>query len=453
MSGRRVLRAPLGRVGWLAAVLSVAWLCVSAAWGAEGSGVPKGEHGAAKMEFQLQELAKLMPQADVTQAPARVDPVIWQTFVPKDNEMTAPRVALGRKLYFETRLSRDGTAACATCHDVTRGFTDQLRVSEGISAGTKKQLGQRNAPTVLNAALLDIFFLDGRSPSLDHQAKQPIVNAIEMGMPDGEAAAKAISGDAEYQKAFQEAYGRPVNYDDIGRAIAAFERTLMFLDSPFRRFLEGDANAISAQARAGWDLFNGRARCNACHHMNLSNPLGTDDRFHNVGVSARHQDFESLVARALKALQSDPSEKKLDELALSTPMSELGRFMVTKNRSDIGAFRTSMILNVGITPPYMHDGSLPTLWDVMDHYNKGGEANLFLDGGMEPLALTEAEIDQVVALLFSMTDVRFAAENQHQLAAQKAAAAVSRKFRDNDIAFRRKFGFEDRIAGAQSTSK
>jgi len=449
MSSQTGLRAPLGRVGWCAAVLAAAWLCPPPTLSAESAVAPKGDHGAAKMDYQLQVLATLVPKADVSQAPKGFDPVVWAAFVPKDNEPNDKRVALGRKLYFETRLSRDGTVSCATCHDVTRGFTDQRKVSEGI----KNQLGQRNAPTVLNTALLETVFLDGRSPTLDHQAKQPIVNAIEMGMPDGEAAVKAIGGDAEYQKAFQEAYGRPVNYEDIGRAIGAFERTLAFIDSPFRRFLEGDAKAISAEARAGWDLFNGKARCVACHQMNLSNPLGTDNRFHNVGVSARHQDFESLAVRALKVFREDPSEKKLDELALSTPMSELGRFMVTKNRSDIGAFRTSMLLNVGISPPYMHDGSLPTLWDVMDHYNKGGEANPFLDGGMEPLALSEREIDQMVAFLFSLTDVRFAAENERQFAAQKAAAAKSRAFRDENMAFRRKLAFEDRITGAKGPGK
>lgn len=401
------------------------------------------------MEYQLQAFAKLMPKVDWDYAPAGLDPVIWAAFIPEDNALTPQRVALGKKLYFDTRLSADGTVSCATCHDVTRGFTDQLKTSEGI----KKQLGQRNAPTVLNAALLQTLFLDGRSPTLDHQAKQPIINRIEMGMPDGDAAVKAIAGDPEYQKAFKEAYGREVNYDDIGRAIGAFERTLVFMDSPFQRFLTGDANAISAEARAGWDLFNGKARCVTCHHMNLSNPLGTDNRFHNIGVSARHQDFETLGRRALKALKEDPSEKKLDELALSTEMSELGRFMVTKNRSDMGSFRTSMLLNVGITPPYMHDGSLPTLWDVMDHYNKGGEANPFLDGGMEPLALTDEEIDQVVAFLFTLTDDRFASENARQFEAQKAAAKVSRAFRDDDLAFRKKLAFEDRIAGNKGTQK
>ncbi|MBN1345583.1 MAG: cytochrome-c peroxidase [Phycisphaerae bacterium] len=401
------------------------------------------------MDYQQQALAKILPKSDVTQAPPGFDPVVWAAFIPEDNAMTPQRVELGRKLYFDTRLSKDGTVSCATCHDVTRGFTDQLKTSEGI----KDQIGQRNAPTVLNTALLQTLFLDGRSPTLDHQAKLPIVNPIEMGMPDGDAAVKAISGDAEYQKAFKEAYGRDVNYEDIGRAIGAFERTLVFLDSPLRRFLQGDTNAISAEAKAGWDLFNGKARCVTCHQMNLSNPLGTDNRFHNVGVSARHQDFEGLGSKALKLLKEDPSEQKLDELALGTPMSELGRFMVTKNRVDMGSFRTSILLNVAITPPYMHDGSLPTLWDVMDHYNKGGEPNPFLDGGMEPLALTEEEINQLVAFMFTLTDDRFAAENERQLQAQRAAANASRKFRDDEMAFRRKLAFEDRLKGDKGKNK
>lgn len=405
------------------------------------SEVPKDEHGAAQMEYQLQVFDQLLPKADAAAVPAGLDPVVWAAFVPADNEMTPERAALGRKLFFDKRLSKDGTVACATCHDVTRGFTDQRAVSEGIGG----QLGRRNAPTTLNTALLETLFLDGRSPTLDHQARLPIINSIEMGFTDGESAAKAIAGDAEYQKLFQKAYGRAVNYEDIGRAIGTFERTMVFLDSPFRRFLEGDENAISADAKEGWRLFNEKARCVSCHHMNTSNPLGTDNRFHNIGVSARHQDFEQLARDGVTALQEDPSEKRLEELALNTDMSELGRFMVTKNRSDIGAFRTSILLNIGITPPYMHDGTLETLWDVVDHYNKGGEANLFLDGGMEPLALSEPEIDQLVAFMFTLTDVRFAAENQRQMELQRAEAQRNRPFRDNDLALRRKLAFEDRI--------
>ncbi len=400
--------------------------------------IPKTDHGAATMEYQERELDRLLPTVDVSKVPPGFDEVVWEAFIPEDNAMTPERVALGRKLYFDKRLSADGTVSCATCHDVTRGFTDQLAVSEGI----KDQFGRRNAPTTLNVALLQIVFLDGRSPTLEHQAKLPIINPIEMGMADGQAAVNAIKGDGEYKAAFQKAYGRAVNYDDIGRAIAAFERTLVFADSPFRRFLNGDEDAISAEAKHGWELYNEKGRCVTCHPINPSNPLGTDNRFHNVGVSARHQDFEGLAKQALKAMEEDPSEEKLDELALSTDMSELGRFMVTKNRSDIGTFRTPLLLNIGITPPYMHDGTVETLWDVMDHYNKGGEANLFLDGGMEPLALTEEEINSIVALMFSFTDVRFAEENQRQFERQKAQAAKERPLRDDDMAFRLKLAFE-----------
>jgi len=437
---------------WLtAAGFALLWAVLHQASAVEepGQSVPRDEHGAASVEYQQQALAKLMPKVDVSKPPAAFDPVVWAAFVPKDNALTPERVALGRKLYFDKRLSDDGSVSCATCHDVTRGFTDQRAVSEGIGG----QLGKRNAPTTLNTALLQTMFWDGRSPSLDHQARQPILNPVEMGMPNPEAALKAIRDDAEYQEAFKKAYGRPMNYEDLGRAIGAFERTLVFMDSPFRRFLGGDNEAISAKARAGWELFNGKGRCAACHPMNPSNPLGTDNRFHNVGVAARHQDFEGLARKAIKLMAEDPSEQKLDELAVGTDLSELGRFMVTRNRADIGSFRTPLILNIGITPPYMHDGSLATLWDVADHYNKGGEANPFLDGGIEPLALTEEEIDQLVAFLFTLTDVRFAEENRRQFERQQAAAKKQRPVRDEAMSLRQTLPFEQRVMGAKSTDK
>ena len=433
---------------WLAAVglaLVGVFLLHSRAEEAPAPDVPRDPLGAATPEYQEQALDALGPAEDIAKPPAALDPVIWAAFVPEDNALTPARVALGRKLYFDKRLSDDGTVSCATCHDVTRGFTDQRATSEGIGG----QLGKRNAPTVLNTALLQSLFWDGRSPSLDHQAKMPILNPIEMGMPDEATAIKAIADDPEYQTAFKKAYGREMNYEDLGRAIGAFERTLVFMDSPFRRFLNGDESAISAEARAGWELFNGKARCAACHPMNPSNPLGTDNRFHNVGVAARHQDFEALAREAINALAEDSSEQKLDELAIGTDLSELGRFMVTRNRADMGSFRTPLILNIGITAPYMHDGSLATLWDVIDHYNKGGEANPFLDGGVEPLALTEEEIDQLVAFLFTLTDVRFADQNQRQLERQKAAARKERPVRDEAIATRKTLPFEHRVTGGE----
>jgi len=440
----------IGRGSLAAAIFAVACTCLGLlAAGAPSAEIPRGKHGDATAEHQLERFQELANVWDVTKAPAGLDPVIWAAFIPEDNPLTPERVALGRKLYFDTRLSRDGNLSCATCHDVTRGFTDQRPVSEGIEG----QLGKRNSPTTLNTALLQTLFWDGRSPTLDHQARQPILNPVEMGMPDEAAAMKAIRDIPEYQEAFKKAFGREMNFEDLGRAIGAFERTLIFLDSPFRKFLAGDASAISPQARAGWELFNGKARCMSCHPMNPSNPLGTDNRFHNVGVSARHQDFEGLAKKAVRVLAEDASEQKLDELAVGTNLSELGRFMVTRNRVDIGSFRTPLILNIGITAPYMHDGSLPTLWDVIDHYNKGGEANPFLDGGIEPLALTEAEIDQLVAFLFTLTDARFAEDNQREFDRQQAEAKKQRPFRDTAMSLRRILPFEPRATGKKTKNQ
>jgi cytochrome c peroxidase len=407
------------------------------------SGGGSGPHGALPFDAQLSQVDELEKSSSPNlAAPAGVDPAYWASLIPKDNALTPERIALGRKLYFDPRLSKDGTVACATCHDVSRGFTDRRNTSEGI----REQIGQRNAPTTLNAAFFSSQFWDGRAASLEEQAKLPMINPIEMGQPDGAAVAAAIAADAEYQSAFKAAYGKPVNYDDMGRAIASFERTLLSLDSPFDRFVRGDAKAISADAAAGWVLFNGKARCTACHQISSSNPIGTDNRFHNVGVSARHQDFEQLAKQGLTALKNNSSKEALDQLALQTNLSELGRFVVTRNRADIGAFKTSQLRNVGITAPYMHDGSLGTLWDVIDHYNKGGEANPYLDGGIEPLNLSEIEIGQLVAFMFSLTDARLADQNRAELTRQRQLAAQHRLFRDDSLASRKVFPFENRAS-------
>jgi len=397
-------------------------------------------HGAMPVAAQEQRFDALKT-GDGSKPPMRIDPAIWVSIVPADNAVTPERVALGRKLYFDLRLSPDGTVACATCHDVSRGFTDQRPVSEGI----RDQLGRRNAPTTLNALLMQTMFLDGRAPNLEEQAKLPIVNPIEMGQPDGDAAVKAIAGDADYQKMFQSAYGRAPSYDDIGRAIAAFERTLVFLDAPFDDFVAGKPKAISPAAQAGWALFNGKGRCVTCHALNPSNPVGSDNRFHNIGVAARHKDFEKLAGEALVALAKDDGPDAVDKLALSTDLSELGRFLVSKQRSDIGAFKTPQLRNIALTGPYMHDGSMQTLWDVMDHYNKGGEANAYLDGGIEPLALSETEIDQLVAFMFTLTDRRFQAQSDAAFASQQKRAKTTRPFRDNALAQRQILPFEKRV--------
>lgn len=404
---------------------------------------PPGAHGALDMAAQQQRLDAL--HTPTTGVPPGVDPVAWANiYVPSDNQPTPERIALGRKLYFDTRLSKDGTVSCATCHDVSRGFTDRRSVSEGVG----DQLGRRSAPTVMNAVLLQSMFWDGRAATPEEQSKLPILNPVEMGHPDKASAMAALAGDPGYAAMFQKAYGRAPSYDDVGRAIASFERTLIFLDAPFDKYVAGDTNAISPAAQRGLVLFGGKARCVSCHMLNSSNPLGTDNLFHNIGVSARKQNFEVLARQGLEAVKANSDQQALDKLALETDLSELGRFITTRNRSDIGAFKTEQLRNVGITAPYMHDGSLRTLWDVVDHYNKGGETNPYLDGGIEPLNLSESEIDDLVAFLFTLTDSRFAGDNAAAFEEQKAQAAKQRPFRDNALAHREVLPFETRVIGA-----
>jgi cytochrome c peroxidase len=395
------------------------------------------------MDRQTATVERWLGQKATLGPPAGIAPSFFYVLVPADDAMTQERVALGRKLYFEPRLSSDGTVSCATCHDTSRGLTDRRVTSEGVSG----QVGHRNAPTTLNVLFFQTLFWDGRAADLEEQAKLPILNPIEMAQPNASSAVASISSDPAYQVAFLRAFGKPVNFDDMGRAIATFERTLVFMDSPFDRFVRGDVKAISEDARAGFALYNGKGRCAGCHQVSSSLPIGTDNRFHNVGVSARHQDFEALVQRALAALQKDSSAAAIDRLALGTDLSELGRFVVTRNRADLGAFKTPMVRNVGVTAPYMHDGSMKTLWDVMDHYNKGGEANPFLDGGIEPLALSEKEIDQLVAFMFTLTDDRLADQNASELERQRRIAQKERPFRDDDLAHRRTLVFERRASG------
>ncbi len=399
-------------------------------------------HGALPMAEQIKELTPWLTPTVGT--PQGVSPAYFSAIAPKHSPKDALIVALGKRLFFDMRLSRDGTVACATCHDVSRGFADLRGTSEGI----EDKLGRRNAPTTMNALFYQSQFWDGRAATLEDQAKLPILNPIEMGQPDEAAAMASIAGDASYEKEFREAFGRAPNFEDLAKAIATFERTMVFLDAPFDRFARGDVNAISEDAKAGFALYNGKARCTGCHQISSGNPIGTDNRFHNIGVSARHQDFEGLVQKALKAIGKDSSPEMLDKLALETDLSELGRFIVTRNRSEIGAFKTPQVRNVGVTAPYMHDGSLSTLWDVMDHYNKGGEANPFLDGGMEPLNLNEREIEQVVAFLFSLTDDRLRAQNAAEEQRQRGLANKQRPLRNEALATRKVFLFETRSSGA-----
>jgi cytochrome c peroxidase len=319
---------------------------------------------------------------------------LWALLVPPDNPMTAAKVELGRKLYFDVRLSADNSVSCATCHDPDLGFADRNKVAVGI----KQQSGTRNSPTVLNSVFNEFQFWDGRVATLEDQAKQPLTNPVEMGMASHEALVSKLKGFPEYVQEFKAVFGGDITLDRLVQAIAAYERTVLSGNAPFDRFLAGDTTAMSESAQRGWDLFQTKARCISCHAFNSSSPFFTDNKFHNVGVAMNAKNFESL-ARKAAAL----SERELADLAHDPAYAELGRFLVTQQPKDIGAFKTPGLRDIALTPPYMHDGSVATLREVVEFYDKGGEPNPNLDGGIVKLELTDQEEDDLVEFMKALT--------------------------------------------------
>jgi cytochrome c peroxidase len=353
---------------------------------------------------------------------------------PSENPQTPEKIALGEKLFFDGRLSVDGTVACSTCHDPARAFTD----GRPVSIGVKGRVGQRNAPTILNALYNKAQFWDGRAKTLEEQAGFPIVNPSEMGQPTLDSAVARIAAVHEYNQAFHAAFGHQVNSTDLLRAIASYERSQFSFDSPFDHFIAGSKNAISDSAERGWELFNTKARCKKCHALTEEKrdpTYFTDNDFHNIGIGIiRH----NVVAEACNAEKEIDSRKLIDvdRAAIQSDMSVLGRFLITKKDADIASFKTPNLRNVLITAPYFHDGSQATLWDVLDHYNKGdGVKDPWLDEDMQPLALSESEIDDVVAFLATLTSAQYQQQGVEDLARQRALSRTSRPQRDTARAF------------------
>jgi cytochrome c peroxidase len=328
---------------------------------------------------------------------------VIRSFTPADNPITDAKAKLGDMIFDEKRLSADNSLACNTCHSPRNGFTTHTAASRGVG----DQIGKRNAPSILNAMFYKSMFWDGRAASLEEQARMPILNPVEMGQKDPKDVVAKLAAIPEFVDAFQKVFGRPPNWEDLGKALAAFERTRLSTGAPFDRFLHGDEKALNASQRRGWALFTGKARCGSCHTYDPALPLFGDNRFHNTGVAAGKQDFNDLATRAAQSAAAG-SKAEIDKMALETEFSDLGRFLVTQKREDIGGFKTPFLRDVLLTGPYMHDGSLETLWDVVEFFNKGGERNPFLDAEMKPLGLTAGEVDDLVNFLGALTSDRFA---------------------------------------------
>ena len=288
----------------------------------------------------------------VAAEPAGLPPVSH----PKDNPSTPEKIALGKQIFFDGRLSADNKVSCASCHDPAKGFSN----GEQFATGVEGQKGGRNSPTIINSAYGKLQFWDGRAKNLEDQAMGPVQNPIEMKMTVDDVVKKlnAIEG---YKKQFQQVFGTDVTSDGMAKAIAAYERTVLSGDAPYDKFKAGDKAALSESAARGMKLFHGKANCSACH----AGASFTDNGFHNIGL----------------------------------PGADEGRAAINKSVGDKGAFKTPTLREIARTAPYMHDGSLKTLEEVVAHYNKGGTPHPQLDEELFPLKLTDAQVADLVAFL------------------------------------------------------
>ncbi len=285
--------------------------------------------------------------------------------VPERNPLTAAKVALGRKLFFDSLLSRDRTRACATCHDPRRAFTDGRAVALGVDG----REGTRSAPTLVNRGYGRSFFWDGRATTLEKQVLRPIQHRMEMDMTL-ESVLVRLTRDEEYPRLFQSAFGDDPDAEGLAQALASYVRTILSGNAPVDRYMAGELDAVSEEERQGLRIFRGKGNCTVCH----VGPTFSDERFHNTGVAWRDGEL-------------------LDE----------GRFAVTSEDEDRGAFKTPTLREIARTAPYMHDGSLATLEDVIEFYDRGGNFNPYLDAELRPLHLTDLEKGALIAFLRALS--------------------------------------------------
>jgi cytochrome c peroxidase len=290
--------------------------------------------------------------------------------VPADNASTPARIALGKALFFDPRLSGNGVTSCASCHNPSLGWSDGLKTAIGMGGIVLA----RATPTIVNTAFNTQFMWDGRKKSLEDQALGPMKAADEMNT-DFPAVLERLRAMPEYVALFERAYPRePIGEETIAKAIAAFERTVVSKDSPFDRWLAGDAKALTPEQYRGFRVFADPARgnCAACH----SGANFTDNGFHNIGL-------RSAGARP-----------------------DLGRFAIRPVAAMKGAFKTPTLRDIALTGPYFRDGSAATLREVVEHYARGGDDRSNISADMKPLKLSEQEKNELVAFLHALTGRR-----------------------------------------------
>lgn len=343
---------------------------------------------------------------------------------PKDNPPTAKKIALGRKLFMDRRLSHNNTISCGMCHVPEQGFTsNELATAVGIEGRSHR----RNSPTIYNVGYYQFLFHDGREFTLEDQVIGPMLAFNEMGNPSIGHVIEKIRHFEDYDGMFEAAFGGAVDLKKVGKAIAAYERSFVSGNARFDQWhYGGDAATLTEQEVKGFEIFNGKGGCVACHTINEKTALFTDQSFHNTGIgwARNNRVMKKEYEGDTFPVQLAPGvivQVKHDYLDTSSekPQNDVGRFEITEDPKDSWKYKTPSLRNLVVSAPYMHDGSLTTLDDVVAFYNKGGDDNPEKDALLKPLNLSSQEQSALVAFLKTLTG-----DNVKQLALEARAASI-----------------------------
>lgn len=324
--------------------------------------------------------------------------------LPADKPLSAERIALGRRLFYDRRLSLNDTVSCAMCHIPEQGFSNN---EIATAVGFEGRSVRRNSPTIYNVGYLRRLFHDGREENLEQQVWAPLLARNEMANPSVGAVLGKLRRLPDYAGLFEAAFdGRGPGMETVGMALAAYQRALLSADSPFDRYrYGGDADALSDSARRGLQLFSGRAGCAACHSIGADHALFTDQRLYNTGIGYQRAMGDGAKTRRVQLAPGvfvDMDVAQIEAVG-EPPPADVGLYEITQNPDDRWKYRTPSLRNVALSAPYMHDGSLATLRQVIEFYNRGGTPNPLLDPRIRPLGLDDAEIDDLLAFLESLT--------------------------------------------------
>ncbi len=339
--------------------------------------------------------------------------------IPTNNPISSKKIALGRKLFFDRRLSHNNTFSCAMCHIPEQGFSsNEMATAVGIEGQTVR----RNSPTVYNVAYASLLFHDGRENTLEQQVWGPLLASNEMGNPSIGYVVDTIKSLEDYQNLFEQSFGMQANMMNIGQALASYERSLNSANSPFDRWFYGkQTDAVNSDTKRGYELFTGKARCSQCHSINKSFALFTDNQLHNTGIGyqeSMQQTPKQINLQIAPGVFIDVESDHLNDIT-ERKANDLGHYEISQNPQDRWKYKTPSLRNIALTAPYMHNGSISTLEGIVRFYNQGGAINENLDKLISPLHLTDVEINDLVGFLKSLTG-----SNVNQLVSDAFAAPI-----------------------------